>query len=108
MKLTRQLGVWGRLAVVLTSLWIVGGSIYGYFSIAGVRDEQLKTAKMFCPSQDPVCMSEYMLSWTSWGDFMFALWAVGIAIGVSLAFWLLVWAMYATARWIWAGRKQGS
>ncbi|KGB51779.1 hypothetical protein FG91_04145 [Sphingopyxis sp. LC81] len=108
MKLKRPLGMWERLAVVLTSLWIVGYSIFGYFAIAGVRDEQLKTAKLFCPSHEAVCMSEYMLSWTSWGDFMFALWAFGIAIGVALAFWSLVWAVYATAKWIWAGRKQGS
>lgn len=105
MKSKKTLGLWQRLAVVLTLLWIVGYSIYGYFAIVSGRDEQLMTARLFCPSREPICMSEYMLSWTSWSDFTLALCAIGIAIGTALAFWLLFWAVCATAKWIWTGRS---
>lgn len=105
MKLRRPLGMWQRLAAVLAALWVTGYSVYAYFGIARGRDEQLRVATLHCPTREPACISEYMSSWTAWGDFVFAVWAVGIAVGFMLALWLFAWVVFATVKWIWAGRN---
>lgn len=112
-----KLGFWNRLAFVITVLATVLSPIIGTVMVRYDYYELSKTFYDYCrkslpdiasplyDAQSKQCWDEYVKPYDGPGwDFI---WSVGWgALAICAIVYVLIWAITATCRWVWAGRKK--
>jgi uncharacterized membrane protein len=105
-KATHRLGMWARLGIVVTTLWMIGFSLVTYLNLVEGAQDQRNLAEKLCPTAAPTCLAQYMSDWARSSDLVLALYAIGIAASIAAAFWTMVATTYAVVKWVLAGRKR--
>ncbi|MBA2935160.1 hypothetical protein HZF05_13805 [Sphingomonas sp. CGMCC 1.13654] len=110
-----KLGVWSRLAIVLSAIWLAGGSaglylwtVGGDMHLAEQHRELCETLNREYPRARQDCWKDYneAVAEEPRGQ-MFKLSALLVGGSLALA-WLIYAAIYYTVRWVLAGRRSKS
>ena len=113
--ISRRLNAWQRLAVVLTVLWVFGGTYYFWIGQVDANYSEAALNKSFCEEAAATahdsfllakCAANYNQDMMRYGNERFSIpgTTFGILLIEAAAFWLAIWVIFRTVRWILAGR----
>jgi hypothetical protein len=99
-----KLGLWSRLGISLTALWVLFFSVMCYLSLSAAKAEQIRLANLICDGKEPSCRQQYT-DWVVMSDPALVGVSIAIAFLIAALFWAGIGAVYITIKWIIAGRK---
>lgn len=110
--MTKRLGVWSRLGIVLTLVWLIGGTLYLQSWQTARLDSSAELARAECERINQV-LSRNEDCWSLWTGIQRerdwgAVWESSFltATGLALFAWIIGGFAYWSIRWILAGRKR--
>lgn len=100
-------GVWTRLGVVATVLWMIVGSMATYYDFELKQGQAFYHARIMCGEGPPWsdCHKGYIDSWLLESDATLAIYSVILAALIAALAWILVRLIIWTIRWVFAGRQ---
>jgi hypothetical protein len=99
-----KLGLWSRLGISLTVLWLLFYSVMCYLSLSAAKAEQVRFADMVCGGKQSDCRQQYT-DWVVMSEPALVGVSIAIAFLIAALFWAGIGAVYVTVKWIIAGRK---
>ena len=108
------MGVWKRLGIVLTVVWLLGATAFAVTTKAerydSVYGEEFRSCRAlqgddsnreFCIEQTDRVLGEFPIAWEIFKG-------AGFAVLTAALFWVLFASVWLPTRWILAGRKEAS
>lgn len=104
----KNAGLWKKIGIGATILWMIGFSLYAYLHLAASVAEERRLGKLWCPSGDANCLATNVSHWVSSSEALLATYAILEAISIAAIFWTVVGLGVAAIQWGLDGRQPAS